>query len=533
MKRISPSLALPLAALLAFSALPASSATEVSTSEPATNLWALALRQRAVHRFSTLFTAQNVREYFSSDEGVRAAIDWCKKTAVTKVYIEEFRGGYTADRPTLVRARDAFGAAGIETSGCITTTRMGKDSTGWKEISCYTDPKTQEKLKSVFEYAAGLFNEIMIDDFWFTDCECSECKAARAARVVTIGGVRYPVVGDSWEDYRCELMVQLSRHYILEAARKVNPKVKVIIKYPQWYDTFHERGYDVARETADFDRIWVGTETRDYTDQRWGGTVQYEGFFIMRWLGGIGGAKCGGGWYDPYGTTPATYLEQARQTVLAGARESMLFCYGSLQSGTGPKNIEALRANIPELFAVAEAVAKRRPAGIAAYKPANSHPEDEKVVFDFVGMLGLPLLPCHEFPAKASAAFFSVHALKDTDFAAKLKAFIKAGKPVLLTDGLVKALGDKVDLKAPCVHVLMVKGEPKSLLKLGQAELDPLRVAMLKPLRVDFRAPNKTGIYLFTDGSRVFENFNDEPIDVTCNGKTETLPARGWLTHWK
>jgi hypothetical protein len=203
----------------------------------------------------------------------------------------------------------------------------------------------------------------------------------------------------------------------------------------------------------------------------------------------LGGAKCGGGWYDPYGTTPATYIEQARQTVLAGARESMLFCYGSLQSDTGPKNIEALRANIPELFAVAGEVARRRPDGIAADKLPNSHPGGEKVVFDFVGMLGLPLVPCHEFPAQAPAAFFSVHALKDPDFAAKLQAFIKAGKPVLLTDGLVKALGDKVDLKASTVHVLAVKGEPRSLLKLTQAELDPLRASLLKPLGIHRRQP--------------------------------------------
>lgn len=54
-------------------------------------------------------------------------------------------------------------------------------------------------------------------------------------------------------------MVQLSRHYIFEAARKVNPKVKIIIKYPQRYDGFHERGCDVARETSDFNRIWLGT----------------------------------------------------------------------------------------------------------------------------------------------------------------------------------------------------------------------------------------------------------------------------------
>jgi hypothetical protein len=328
-------------------------------------------------------------------------------------------------------------------------------------------------------------------------------------------------------------MVQLSRHYILEAARKVNPKVKVIIKYPQWYDQFHERGYDVTRETADFDRIWVGTETRDYTNKQWGGTVQFEGFFIMRWLGGLGGAKCGGGWFDPYGTSPATYIEQARQTVLAGARESMLFCYGSLQSDTGPKNIDALRASIPELLAVAREVARRHPAGVAAYKPASSHPGDEKVVFDFVGMLGLPLLPCHEFPAGSRTAFFSVHALKDPGFASQLQKFIKAGKPELLTDGLVKALGDEVNLQAPGVHVLAVKGVPKSLLELGQADLDPLRAALLKPLRVDFRAPNKTGLYLFSDGSRVIENFNDGPVEVQFNGKSETIPARGWAVNWK
>lgn len=541
-KRSSPLRFLPLLTLIAFplfsafSALasaPEPAATTPATSVPAPDLWALAQRHRAVHRFSTLFTAQNVREYFSSDAGLSEAIDWCKRTAVTKVYIEEFRDAYTAERAILVKARDAFRAAGLEASGCITTTRVGKDSTGWKVISCYTDPQTQEKIKSVFEYAAGLFDEIMIDDFWFTDCECNECKAARAARTVTIGAVNYPVSGDTWEDYRGELLVQLSRHYVLEAARKVNPKVKIIIKYPQWYDAFHERGYDVVRETADFDRIWVGTEIRDYTDQRWGGTVQYEAFFIMRWLGDLGGAKCGGGWYDPYGTTPATYIEQARQTVLAGARESTLFCYGSLQRDTGPKNIEALRANIPELFAVAGEVARRRPAGIAAYKPPSSHPDGEKVVFDFVGMLGLPLLPCHEFPAQSSAAFFSVHALKDSNFAAKLQAYIKAGKTVLLTDGLIKALGDKVDLKASNVHILAVKGEPKSLLKLTQAELDPLRAPLLKPLGVDFRAPNKTGLYLFTDGSRVIENFNNEPIEVQFNGKSEKIPGRGWRALWK
>jgi hypothetical protein len=499
----------------------------------ASNLWVLAQNYRTVHRFSTLFTAQNVRDHLASDAGLNEAINWCKETGVTKVYLEEFRDGYTADRATLVKAREAFRSAGIEPSGCVTTTRVGKESTGWKVASCYTDPQTQQKLKAVFESAAGLFDELMIDDFWFTDCECPACKAARDSKTVTVGSAQYPVAGDTWEDYRCELLVQLSRHYILEAARKVNPKVKIIIKYPQWYDRFQDRGYDVARETADFDRIWVGTETRDYTDPRWGGTAQFEGFFIMRWLGGVGGAKCGGGWFDPYGTTPATYLEQARQTILGGARESMLFCYGSLQNGTGPENIQALRANLPELFATAKEVTQRRPAGIAAYKPTSSQPGNEQVVFDFVGMIGLPLVPGHEFPTNAPAAFFSVHALKDPNFATELQAFIKSGKPVLLTDGLIKALGDKVDCHGPGVHVLAVNGAPKSLLKLKQGELDELRAPLLKALGVEFRAPARTALYLFADGSRVIENFNDEPVEAQLNGQSEQIPARGWRTHWK
>ncbi len=370
-----------------------------------------------VHRFSTLFTAQDVRDRLSSDSGIKSAIDWCKKTGVTKVYVETFRDGYQAERAALQNATKQLRAAGLEVSGCVTTTKVGKSSTGWKNtISCYTDPATQDKVENIFRYTAELFDEIMIDDFWFVDCTCPECDAARRAKTVTIGNKKFPVNGDTWEDYRCELMVQISRERVIGAAKHVNPKAKLIIKYPQWYDSFHDRGYEVLRETADFDRTWVGTETRDYNDPRWGGTVQYEAYFIMRWLGGIGGEKCGGGWYDWLGTTEKTYLEQARQTVLGGARESLLFCYGGLQGTTGPKNIEALRTNIVELLDVAKEVRGRKIVGIAAYKPANSHPETEARVFDFVGMLGLPLVPCHEFPTNAPAAFFSIHALKDAQF---------------------------------------------------------------------------------------------------------------------
>ena len=491
-------------------------------------LWQSARAKQHIHRFSTLITAQQVRDHLATDGGIDAAIDWCTNMGVTKVYIETFRSDYLAPRENLQRAKQRFLAAGFDVSGCVTTTIVGKKSTGWNIISCYTDPGTQDHLREIFEYTAELFDEIMIDDFWFTDCQCSDCDAARQSKVVTIGDNTYPVPGDTWEDYRCELMVQLSRDRILAPAKRVNPKARLIIKYPQWYDRFHERGYEVVRETADFDLIWVGTETRDYENARWGGTPQYEGYFIMRWLGGIGGEKCGGGWFDPYGTTEKTYVEQARQTVLAGAKESLLFCYGSLLNDTGPANVEALRPCIPELLQVAEEVSKRRAIGVAAYKPPNSHPEKEPRVFDFVGMMGLPLVPCHEFPKDAKAAFFSVHALKDQNLSEEMSTLIARAVPVLVTDGLAQRLEGGVQLDAPNVHVLPVKGNPKSLLELPQADLDAIRQPLLKPFDRTFKAPNRVALYLFDDGSWVVENFRDQPATVQLDDVDMEVTARGW-----
>src|SRR5262249_4276574 len=172
----------------------------------------------------------------------------------------------------------------------------------------------------------------------------------------------------------------------------------------------------------------------------------------MRWLADLGGPKCGGGWFDPYGTTEKTYVEQARQTVLAGAKESVLFCYGSLLEGTGPKNLRALREALPQLLEVAEAVQRRGVQGVAAYKPPGSHPGQDQHAVDFLGMMGLTPLPCTEFPTQVKAAFFTIHALKDPKLVDNLTAAIDSGMPILLTEGLVEKLAGKAHVNAPNVR---------------------------------------------------------------------------------
>ena len=398
------------------------------------NNWDLAQRNKELLRVSTIFTAQDVRDYLSSESGLDSAITWCKDAGITRVFIETFRG-YTAERDVLTNAKMRFEEAGIEASGCVTTVNFGKPSTGWPLVSCYTNEETRRELIRVFEYTASLFDLIMIDDFLFTDCECEECLEACGEQ--------------SMSDYRCDLMNMISREYILKPARAVNPKVKIINKYPLWYDHFHKRGYEVIGETESYDYIWVGTETRDndfINNTEGNNDPQYGAYFIMRWLTDIGGDKTGGGWFDALGTTPKTYLEQARQTVLADAREMMLFSYGGLiretneygnRRGTGVADIEALKVELPGLFELAKLVDNKPIKGILATKPANSIPhsnhdphrvfsgrEADAYIYNFIGMLGLPLVPTEKIDMNAEAAFFSVHILKDPEFYEKLDNFL-------------------------------------------------------------------------------------------------------------
>jgi hypothetical protein len=486
-------------------------------------LWDLANKNKDILKISTIFTAQDVRNKLSTVEGLDSAITWCKNTGVTRVFIESFRGGYTAEKETLLNAKNKFAEAGVEPSGCVTTTQMGKyDSTG-SRVSCYTSEVTHNELVRIFEYTASMFDVIMIDDFLFTGCECEECRAGKGDR--------------TWAEYRCDLLNEVSKEYILKPAKKVNSNAKVIIKYPQWYDNFHNRGYEVVGETESYDIIWVGTESRDndFINNTPGlNTPQYESYFIMRWLGEIGGEKTGGGWFDALGTTPKTYVEQARQTVLADAREMMLFSYGGLnretnrygqRDGTGVADVEALRIELPGLFKLAKLIHNKPIKGVTAVKPPNSDPhlpdtartlagrDADAYIYDFVGMVGLPLVPTAKIDTEAEAAFFPIQSLKDPDFKQKLSNMLTAGKPVLITDGLASRLDNPAQYEN--LTVLNVNIDTKNVLKISREELKSIRDKMLKPFGLRFDAPAMVALYLIGDDVIVIENFNDSEISVS------------------
>lgn len=497
------------------------------------------------HRFSVYFDASSPTLY--SEERVTEAIGWCQSNGVSKVYIEVFHSDEKLTKDVVARTRDRFRGAGLEAAAAIKTDKVSSDP---NDAHCFSEPEAQKRLFEAFEFTAGLFDEIIIDDFLFSDCQCTNCLAPLDSRLFKVGAGLFSFGGGSLPQLRGDMMLRVSHALIHAPATNANPNVRLTVKFPKWYDKYQLRGYDVARQTGMFHQIWAGTETRNFSDcVPWiGGTPPYGAYFVMRWLSRIGGEKLGGGWFDWIHCDAPTFVEQARQTILGGARETILFHYGGLNIASDTngcdgvvyhpsQNMPALREAMPELRRVAAEVRGHRHAGIATYKPVNSGPEatNEMELFSFVGMLGLPLEPFHVFPTNAPAAFFSTHALKDEVFPTNLEQYIQSGKPVLITESLRTRLAAMKSITASNVAVLAIDPaatNAASLLKLSRTQLDALRAPLLRTHGVSFSAPAGVALYLFKPNGHVIENFNSTNVAVQLNGKELKIAARGWLTDF-
>ena len=209
----------------------------------------------------------------------------------------------------------------------------------------------------------------------------------------------------------------------------------MIIKYPQWYDRFHLFGYDVEREPVLFDKVWVGTESRGQYTQRFGFVQPYEGFVGYRWMNDIAGPKMGGAWFDHGDCDKDDFIEQAWQTVLAGAKEIVFFNYYSYVNGHPAHHL--VRTKFEQLADLAKYVAENPVQGIAAYKPPASDAGGDLYLMDFIGMLGVPLIPHFKYPEKEKVIFLPTQAAKDAEIHVKIKRSIENGSTLIFTAGFL------------------------------------------------------------------------------------------------
>ena len=384
-------------------------------------------------RLASYATSRQV-EQLATDPAVRTkAKQAIRRIGITKLYLEVYRSGHVVSPENLIFARDWLKDSNIEIVGGIATVPGGdfgvrqKGPLGWFN---WQNEKTQRDLEKVIRMTAGIFDAFIVDDFLCTGDVSDESKAAKGNR--------------SWGEYRRALLTELASSVFIEPAKEVNPDITMIVKYPQWYDRFHLFGYDTKTLPELFDTVWVGTETRGRNTQRFGFVQPYEGFVNYRWLADISGEKIGGAWFDHGDCAEHDFIDQAYTSVLAGASELVFFNFGNVMAGH--PDHEKIVAQFDRLADLATFVREHPVTGIPAYKPPNSDPAGDMYIMDFLGMLGIPLVPVHKFPVDAPVVFLPAQAAADPELPNHINEARINGADLILTTNLLIASphGDKL-----------------------------------------------------------------------------------------
>ena len=386
----------------------------------------------------------------SFDQPQKLEADWdCihRQLKVDKVYIEVQRDRRLLTDEQAEHAKKFFLNHGVRVAGGMALSD-GSISGQFKSF-CYTDPNDRAFIRSAAELAARHFDEVIQDDFFFVSTKTDSDIAAKGYK--------------SWAQFRMELLDEAAENLLVKPAKAVNPKVKMVIKFPNWYEHFAGSGYDLEREPKIFDGIYTGTETRDpvITDQH---LQQYESYEIMRYFENIAPERNGGGWLDTYSLRYLDrYPEQIWDTLFAKAREFTIFEWSAM---TRPFDVgdRAAWENAPtscNLSEITNCVSPTwasvagysleqadkflgrlgNPIGIASYKPFHSSGED--FLHNYLGMIGIPIDLRPEFPTNASLVLLTECAKFDPNIVAEIKGQLRAGKSVVITSGLLRALQDR------------------------------------------------------------------------------------------
>jgi hypothetical protein len=374
---------------------------------------------------------------------------------VDKVYIEVQRDRNLASDQLVEQVKKFFLDKGVRVAGGMALSDGGR---GQFRSFCYTDPADCEFIKNAVELAARHFDEVIQDDFFFVNTKSDTDIAAKGIR--------------SWTEFRLDLMRDVAENLLIKPARAVNPRVKMVIKFPNWYEHFQGLGYDLDQEAKMFDGIYTGTETRDpeTTDQN---LQQYESYLIFRYFENIKPGGNGGGWVDTYSIRYVDrYAEQLWNTMFAKAPQMMLFEWSAMGRPIRPgdrddwqklptsfdfeKMLVSYRSSAPagsqeptmarvagySLEQVDGFLGKLgKPIGIKSYKPYQSWGED--FLHNYLGNIGIPIDLYPTFPEEANLVLLTESAKLDPEIVAKIKRQLAAGKSVIITSGLLHALKGK------------------------------------------------------------------------------------------
>ncbi len=392
-------------------------------------------------KYAIFFTSYDVQHLLADPADFKKTMDYFAPVKPTRVYIDGVGHDGKVDVPLMKEIAARFRAMGIEPDGAMVPTSIHGGP------SVYNNPEDLSQLKQRMQGLAQVFDKIILDDWLFTNGTDPKSVEDR---------------GDmTWAEYRTKLLLKQSKKYIIDPAKEVNPKVQVIIKFPNWYESFPENGYDVANEVPQFDKMAIGIETRVPETQHQHIPI-YSGYILQKWESSADPSKWIGSWLDNYGMPGESndYNAQVWQAVLARTPQVILWAAGQLwptnpSSNVYPDFVEKL----PQFDRVA-GLLKGESRGVPMYLPFGS--VGEYNLFGYLGEAGIPIDPVTAFPKDSQNAIFCLNSAKDQNLANEMLDRLKNGKDVFMTFGLWKKLADEGTEFKHVLNLLPYSGQVES-----------------------------------------------------------------------
>ena len=405
-----------------------------------------------------------------------------------KVYLEIASGKSLVREETIEPIKKFFIDRGIQVSAATAPNGNsgynGANSQGGS--LCFSSVADRDYLKGVAELAARHFDQIILDDWFFSASKTAADIAAKGDK--------------SWAQYRMDALDDAALNLLIKPAKAINPKMRLVIKYPNWYEHYQGLGYDLEVEPRIFDAIYTGVETRDpvFWEQH---LQQYESYDIMRYLENVKPGGNDGGWVDTLLTQYIDrYPEQIWDMAFAKPREITLWQWNDalkpINIGARPWQDQETSFSYPKMLASFQSAARigaatteaappapasqtsgadnrgpggrnnqpiddprngrvagyaleqvdsfldklGKPIGIPAYRPP--HATGEEFYHDFLGMAGFPIDLHPTFPEDTNSPviLLTESAKFEPDIVKKIKTQLAAGKEVTITSGLLRAL---------------------------------------------------------------------------------------------
>jgi len=369
-------------------------------------------------KYAIYFTSGDVENLLADAGAFQKTMEYFAPVKPERVYLE----GSTSrdvDVAMLKTVRDRFIALGIKVSGAMVSNSLRGGP------SSYNNDDDMQVLKKRTQDLARVFDNIILDDWLFTISVDEKSLQDR-------GNL-------SWADYRTNLILKQSKKYIIDAAKEINPNAKIIIKYPDWYECHRQNGYDVYKETLQFDNMAVGIETRDPETQDQHIPI-YSGYIFQKWFSSVDPAKWVGSWLDNYEMKGSSnnYAAQVWQAIMAQTPEIILWCAGQLYPTNPSSDVYPHFKDLLPEFDKTAGLLNGEARGVPIYLPYGS--TGEYNIFGYLGMAGIPLTPVAKFPAESKNAIFTLHSLPDPKLADEMIERLRNGNDVFLTWGLLQKL---------------------------------------------------------------------------------------------